>query len=45
MKTYRTPTLVAMGDVVALTQGPVPGMTDPDGVTHVLAVGSVGFGL
>jgi hypothetical protein len=45
MKTYKTPTLVAKGDVVALTQGMIPGTTDPDGITDRTSVGSVGFGL
>jgi hypothetical protein len=45
MKTYTTPALVAKGDVVTLTQGPVGGDKDPNGITKQLAVGSVGFGL
>jgi hypothetical protein len=45
MKTYITPTLVAKGDVVTLTQGQIRGDTDPNHVTKQLAVGSVGFGL
>ncbi len=45
MKTYTTPTLVAKGDVVTLTQGIVVGLTDADGHTRKAPPGSVGFGL
>jgi hypothetical protein len=45
MKTYQTPSLVAKGDVVTLTQGPIVGKDDPGGRTDPLALGSVGFGL
>jgi hypothetical protein len=45
MKMYTTPALVPKGDVVELTQGPIPGRTDPDDMTNRLSVGSVGFGL
>lgn len=45
MKTYRTPALVARGDVVRLTQGLIEGRTDPDEVTLKMPLGSVGFGL
>ena len=45
MKHYSTPKLVVQGDVVALTQGPIPGHTDPDGVTVLMPSGSIGFSL
>jgi hypothetical protein len=45
MKTYTTPTLVAQGDVVTRTLGPITGFTDPDGTSVKASVGSVGFGL
>jgi hypothetical protein len=45
MKTYTTPALVAKGDIVTLTQGPVGGTTDPNHITLKVAPGSVGFGL
>jgi hypothetical protein len=45
MKTYKTPTLVAKGDVVALTLGPISGPKDPDGTTLDSTIGAVGFGL
>ena len=45
MKSYRTPTLVAKGDVVALTQGMFDGRTDPNEVTAKSPAGSIGFGL
>jgi hypothetical protein len=45
MKTYTTPALVAKGSVVALTQGPIRGFTDPGEVTMAVTIGSVGFGL
>ena len=45
MKTYTTPTLVAQGDVVTITQGPAIGFTDPNGTTIKTSVGSVGFSL
>ena len=45
MKSYTAPALVAKGNVVAMTQGSIPGTTDPDSITIAMAVGSVGFGL
>ena len=45
MKTYQTPILVAKGDLVTLTLGPVNGADDPIGTTLLSSVGSVGFGL
>jgi hypothetical protein len=45
MKTYTAPTLVMIGCVVTLTQGPNFGNTDANGVSEVMAPGSVGFGL
>jgi hypothetical protein len=45
MKTYITPTLVAKGDLVTLTQGTIVGTTDPNHITLKVAPGSVGFGL
>jgi hypothetical protein len=45
MKTYITPTLVAKGDVITLTQGLISGDTDPGAQTRKNPVGSVGFEL
>jgi hypothetical protein len=45
MKTYKTPMLVAKGDVITMTQGTLVGVTDPDGRTIVMPSGSVGFSL
>jgi hypothetical protein len=45
MKTYIAPALVAKGSVVALTQGQIVGTTDPDKITIMVSVGSVGFGV
>jgi hypothetical protein len=45
MKTYNAPTLVAVGNVVELTQGSLMGTEDGGGTHQVRAVGSVGFNL
>ena len=45
MNTYITPELVSKGSITSLTQGSFEGQTDPDVITRVLPVGSVGFAL
>jgi hypothetical protein len=44
-KTYRAPELVAKGAIVELTRGIGVGTTDPDELTRMVPVGTVGFGL
>jgi hypothetical protein len=45
MKTYFTPTLIALGTVLERTQGALPGDNDGSGTQQVLPAGSIGFGL
>ena len=44
MKTYTAPQLEVKGSVIALTQGGILGVNDPNQVTG-MPFGSVGFGL
>jgi hypothetical protein len=45
MKSYKAPRLVAVGSVVALTQGTFKGEADGNGTQEVHPAGSLGFNL
>jgi hypothetical protein len=45
MKSYNTPALVAVGTVIAQTQGNFPGEKDGSGAQQVVPAGSIGFNL